>query len=59
MKETPLKGVGTLKEDGGWLKVDSHSEVENLFKNSYSHFILLAIARIVYFQKSSRHKFKR
>jgi hypothetical protein len=42
MKETPFKGVGTLKRDGGWLKVGSISEADNLFENSYSHFAFVS-----------------
>ncbi|MEH7249494.1 hypothetical protein V7114_22260 [Neobacillus niacini] len=38
IKETPFKGVKTLKRDGGWLQVDSLSAAENLFENSYSHY---------------------
>ena len=38
MKETSFKGIGTLKRDGGWLKVDSLKAAEQLFEEKYSHF---------------------
>jgi hypothetical protein len=38
IKETPYKGVKTLKRDDGWLEVDNMNAAENLFDNSYSQF---------------------
>jgi len=41
MTETPNKGVGNLKKDGGWLQMNSLKEAENLFIDCYSHFTFI------------------
>jgi hypothetical protein len=38
IKETPYKGVNTLKRDGGWLQVVSLRAAEKLYENSYSNY---------------------
>jgi hypothetical protein len=41
LKETPLKGVGQLKRDGGWLQIDGLKKAESLFEESYMDFTLI------------------
>jgi hypothetical protein len=41
IKETALKGVGSLKKDGGWLQVKSKSEAEILYDGGCAHFELV------------------
>lgn len=35
--ETPLKGVGVMKQDGGWLSFNSYKEAHIEFKKNYSN----------------------
>jgi len=35
--ETPLKGIGELKDDGGWVSFPSRGEVENYCKREWEH----------------------
>jgi hypothetical protein len=34
MKETPFKGIGELKRDGGWIKVKSLEDADSLYEDS-------------------------
>lgn len=38
MAETPYKGVGVLKRDGGWLPLENKEAAEKLYKEKYSHY---------------------
>ncbi|WP_147535466.1 hypothetical protein [Bacillus marasmi] len=38
MSETPYKGVGTLKRDGGWLQVKNLQAAEDFYADYYPHY---------------------
>jgi hypothetical protein len=41
IRETPFKGVRTLKRDGGWLRLDSMGAAKTLIEKNYSHYLFV------------------
>lgn len=41
MAETPYKGVGVLKRDGGWLKLDNKEVAEKLYMSQYRDYAFI------------------